>query len=61
VVNNHELKRRDYRHPDRIVIKPPAPGDLDLKPVAWAILKMLRNPDDGNTPANAAAMIGDLV
>ena len=60
LVSGHELKRRDYRHSDRIVIKPPGPNDLNLKPVGWAILKMLRKPDDGNTHAYAATMIGYL-
>jgi hypothetical protein len=60
IVCGYELKRRDQRYPERIVIKPLAPGDLDLKPVAWVILKMLRQPDNGNTQAYAATMIGYL-
>jgi len=60
VVSSHELKRRDDRHPDRIVIKPLGPGDLDLRPMAWVVLKMLRKPDDGSTHAYAATMIGYL-
>jgi hypothetical protein len=60
IVNGHELKRRDQRYPERIIIRPLGPGELDFKPVAWAILKMLRQPDDGNTHAYAATMIGYL-
>ena len=60
VVSGHELKRRDDRHPDRMVIRPLGPGDLELRPMAWVILKMLHKPDDGNTHANAATMIGYL-
>ncbi len=60
VVASHELKRRDMSQSERVVIKPPGPGDLDLKPMAWVIIKMLRKPDDGNTHSYAANMIGYL-
>jgi len=60
VVSSHELKRRDMSQPGRVVIKPPGPDDLDLKPMAWVIFKMLREPDDGNTHSYAANMIGYL-
>ena len=55
-----ELKRRDKSQPEKVVILPPGPGDTDLKPMSWVILKMLRKPDDGNTHAFAANMIGYL-
>lgn len=60
IVASHELKRRDGARPERVVIKPPGPGDVNLRPMAWVILKMLRMPDDGNTHAYAANMIGYL-
>lgn len=58
LVATHQLKRRDKSQPDRVVILPPGPGDIDLKPVSWVIFKMLCMPDDGNTHAFAANMIG---
>jgi len=60
LVASHELKRRDKSQPEKVLILPPGPGDTDLKPMAWVILKMLRKPDDGNTHAFAANMIGYL-
>jgi len=60
VVASHQLKRRDKSQPDRVVIKAPGPGDLDLKPIAWVVVKMLRKPDDGNTHSYAANMAGYL-
>ena len=60
VVANHQLKRRDKSQSEKVVILPPHPGDIDLTSVSWVILKMLRLPDDGNTHAYAANMIGDL-
>jgi hypothetical protein len=58
-VTSHELKRRDMTRPDRLRIRPPAPGDGDLRPVAWAILRMLRTAD-ANSHSYAATMIGYL-
>jgi HEAT repeat protein len=60
LVATHELKRRDMSRPTRVVIKPLGPKDTDLRPLAWVIGKMLRKPDDGNTQAHAATMIGYL-
>jgi len=60
IVASHQLKRRDRSQSEKIVILPPGPGDTDLKPMSWVILKMLRLPDDGNTHAYAANMIGYL-
>ena len=60
VVATHELKRRDKSQPDKVVINPPGPGDVNLRPMSWVIHKMLRMPDDGNTHAYAADMIGYL-
>ena len=58
LVATHQLKRRDKSQSEKVVILPPGPGDIDLKPVSWVILKMLQVPDDGNTHAFAANMIG---
>jgi hypothetical protein len=55
-----QLKRRDKTQPEKVVILPPGPGDVDLTPMSWVVLKMLRKPDDGNTHAFAANMIGYL-
>lgn len=58
IVATHQLKRRDKSRPEKVVILPPGPDDIDLKPVSWVIWKMLQMPDDGNTHAFAANMIG---
>jgi hypothetical protein len=58
LVATHQLKRRDKTQSDRVVILPPGSGDIDLKPISWVILKMLSMPDDGNTHAFAANIIG---
>jgi len=50
------LKRRDRTQPDRVVLRPPGVGELDLRPFAWLALKMFRKPDDGNTHAYAASI-----
>jgi HEAT repeat protein len=60
IVASYQLRRRDKSQPEKIVILPPGPGDTDLNPLSWVILKMLRLPDDGNTHAYAANMIGYL-
>ena len=60
IVTEQTMKRRDFQQPHRIVIKPLGPGDLDLRPMAWIALKLLRKPDDGNSHAYAATMIGYL-
>lgn len=60
LVASHQLKRRDKSQPEKVVILPPGPGDIDLKPMSWVVLKMLQKPDDGNTQAFAANMIGYL-
>ena len=60
LVATHQLKRRDKSQSERVVILPPGPGDIDLRPMSWVILKMLQKPDDGNTHAFAANMIGYL-
>ena len=60
LVSAHALKRRDMSQPTRVVIKPLGPKDTDLRPLAWVVAKMLRKPDDGNTHAYAATMIGYL-
>jgi len=55
LVSSHVLKRRDMNMPG-VIIKPLRPGDRDLRPLAWVVLKMFRKPDDGNTHAYAASM-----
>jgi hypothetical protein len=60
IVATHQLKRRDKSHPEKVVILPPGPNDIDLKPMSWVIWKILRLPDDGNSHAYAANMIGYL-
>src|SRR5262249_32472126 len=57
LVEQYTLRRRDPRIGDRVVLKPRGPGDLDLHPLAWLVVKMLRKPDDGNTHAYAAVLI----
>jgi len=58
-VTSHELKRRDMSQPGKVVIKPPGPNDIDLRPVAWVILKMFRT-SDPNMRSYAANMVGYL-
>ena len=60
IVSGYELRRRDMSHPDRVVILPRSATDIDLRTLAWLILKMMRLPDDGNTAAYAASMAGYL-
>jgi len=55
LVSELALQRRDSRQ-DKVVLRPLAAGDLDLRPLAWVALKMFRKPDDGNTHAYAATM-----
>ena len=58
-VTSHELKRRDMTQPGKVVIKPPGPDDIDLRPMAWVILKMFRTADT-NVRSYAANMAGYL-
>lgn len=60
MVVDHELNRRDPNHLDRVVILSAGPDDLDLKPMAWLVRRLLDAPDDGNTRAYAATMAGHL-
>ena len=59
LVTSYTLQRRDLNHPDKIVLKPLGKNDKDLRPLAWIILKMLRDPD-GCNQSYAATMIGYL-
>ena len=36
LVATHQLKRRDKSHPENVVILPPGPNDIDLKPISWS-------------------------
>jgi hypothetical protein len=56
VIADCVLKRRDPTQPDRVVLRPLAPGDMDLRSFAWIALKMFRKPDDGSTHAYAASI-----
>ncbi|MDT8389845.1 MAG: HEAT repeat domain-containing protein [Lentisphaeria bacterium] len=60
IVASHALRCRDFNRPETVVILPLKDGDLDLRPLAWVIRKMLEKPDDGNTHSYAATMIGYL-
>lgn len=59
VVTSHELERRDMTQPGKVVIKPPGPNDIDLRPIAWVILKMFRTTEP-NLRSYAASMAGYL-
>jgi len=59
IVTSYTLQRRDKNYPDKIVIKPLGKNDKDLRPLAWIILKMLRD-SDPNNQSYAATMIGYL-
>jgi hypothetical protein len=56
VISACALKRRDRTQLDRVVLRPPGPGELDLRPLAWIALRMFHKPDDGNTHAYAASI-----
>jgi hypothetical protein len=45
--------------PGKVVIKPPGPNDIDLRPIAWLILKMFRT-SDPSVRSYAANMAGYL-
>jgi HEAT repeat protein len=57
LVEEYTLRRRDPEIGDRVVLKPRGRGDLDLRPLAWLVVQMLKKPDDGNTHAYAAVLI----
>jgi len=57
IVSSVELKRRDMKHPDGIVLRPRRKNDPDLTPLRWIVRKMLTSEDDdGNTPAYGATI-----
>ncbi len=60
IVSGNELRRRDPKHGEKIILLPRAPGDTDLRPLAWVILKMMRAEEDGCSAAYAATMAGYL-
>jgi HEAT repeat protein len=57
LVEQYTLRRRDPRVGDRVVLKPRGQNDLDLRPLAWLVVQMLKKADDGNTHAYAAVLI----
>ena len=57
----YTLKRRDESILERVSIKPMTLNDIDLRPLAWLILQMLRLPDSNpNLRSYAATMTGYL-
>lgn len=60
LVTSYSLRRRDMNYPDRVVIKPPGRDDVDLRPLAWIILKMFRDSENVNLQCCAANMTGYL-
>jgi hypothetical protein len=60
IISKNELLRRDPSHLDTVRLLPRSPNDIDLRPLAWLILQMMRAPDDGNTASYAATMAGYL-
>lgn len=57
IVSAHELRRRDLAAADKVVLKPRGADDLDLRPLAWVVRRMLKMPDDGNVHGYAATLI----
>jgi hypothetical protein len=57
LVERYTLRRRDPKIGERIVLMPRGKEDLDLRPLAWLVVQMLRKPDDGNTHSYAAVLI----
>lgn len=55
IVSSIALKRRDDKYPQYVLIKPIQKGDIDLKPLAWIILKLLRS-EDPNLSSYAVTM-----
>jgi hypothetical protein len=51
LISSYTLKRRDMSIPTRVVIKPLAKNDLDMRPLAWIVLKMIRKTGDQSTGA----------
>ncbi len=60
LVSSYTLKRRDMNISDKVVIKPLGKDDLDLRPLAWVILKMFRNSGNPSMQCYAASMAGYL-
>ena len=42
IVSGNELRRRDMNQPGRIVLRPRSSDDIDLRPLAWIIVGMMR-------------------
>jgi hypothetical protein len=55
VVSSITLKRRDNKYPQYVLIKPIQKDDVDLKPLAWVILKLLRS-ENPNLSSYAVTM-----
>ena len=59
LVTSYTLQRRDLNHPGKPVLKPLGKNDKDLRPLAWIILKMLKDTNISNQ-SSAATMAGYL-
>lgn len=59
LVTSYTLQRRDLNYPDKIVLNPLGKNDKDLRPLAWIVLKMLRD-SNPNVQSYAATMAGYL-
>lgn len=61
LVSYYSLKRRDFSKPEGIFLRPISEEDVDLRPLAWLVLQMLRLPDsEASIRSYAATMTGYL-
>jgi hypothetical protein len=60
LVSAHSLRRRDRSIDDRVVLLPLTPTDVDLRPLAWVALKMIKSDPEGSSGGYAITMIGYL-
>lgn len=59
VVSSVLLERRDRSRPEQIIIRPPEPGEVNLNPLSWVALKMIRS-NEPNLSSYGATMAGYL-
>lgn len=61
LVSYYSLKRRDFSKPEGIFLRSISEEDVDLRPLAWLVLQMLRLPDsEASIRSYAATMAGYL-
>lgn len=60
LVSAHALRRRDHSIGDRVVLLPLTPKDVDLRPLAWVALKMIKKDPQGSLGGCAITMVGYL-